>query len=396
MNNYICRNKEKNSMKKAKKKTNNSVIIHSEMQIQSYIATTAHYDFDIYQQRVLCNLCDLAQERLKGASLSGQVDPNLFSVSVTMPIRSILYDEDDKNYEKAKKSLKGLAQKGFEFENEETWKYISIIIAPTIEKRKGNVTFEVHKDLWRAISNFSKGYRLYEYRLSMSFKSVNAIRFYQLFSRQSKPITYTIDALRDMFKLKDRYKTVARFVEQVVDMSKEELDEKSPYTFKYKKIYTRHKEGAGRPTLTALEFTPIYQEDKDTHKNERPTLATCGLDCRLIEMLQDNFFFDEAGILNNLDTLMMMQEYRLNNGIQFFLMDMVLRGLHEICHGGVISRPAYLIACLNKENGIKILHALAVKTLWGEGTFTEMMQAWKAQGINTKSLITQIKALAKS
>ena len=92
-------------MKKAKKKTNNSVIIHSEMQIQSYIATTAHYDFDIYQQRVLCNLCDLAQERLKGASLSGQVDPNLFSVSVTMPIRSILYDEDDKNYEQAKKSL---------------------------------------------------------------------------------------------------------------------------------------------------------------------------------------------------------------------------------------------------------------------------------------------------
>lgn len=44
--------------------------------VQSYIATTAMYDFNVYEKRVLYNLVKLAQSQLEGVRLS----ENLFRI----------------------------------------------------------------------------------------------------------------------------------------------------------------------------------------------------------------------------------------------------------------------------------------------------------------------------
>ena len=38
--------------------------------VQSYIATTAMYDFNVYEKRVLYNLVKLAQSQIEGVKLS--------------------------------------------------------------------------------------------------------------------------------------------------------------------------------------------------------------------------------------------------------------------------------------------------------------------------------------
>lgn len=113
--------------------------------IQSYIMTTAKYDFNVYEKRIIYRLVEMAQGELQGIKFADncqKIEHDLFScVNITMPIACLLNGEDDKNYARVKEALQSLQRKIFEYEDDEIWQSISIIALPYIRKRSSVLSF---------------------------------------------------------------------------------------------------------------------------------------------------------------------------------------------------------------------------------------------------------------
>ncbi|MDM1497105.1 replication initiation protein [Myroides odoratimimus] len=234
-------------------------VINNKELFQSYILTTAKYDFSVHEKRILYRIIELNQHLIEGKKLNRKykVDSNLLGDSIyTLPISLFLKEGDSSNHLEVKKALNRLQKKEIVYEDDTIWASLTIIANPKIQKFGETVTFTVDKLINDALLDFSKGYRKYELKTAMEFESVYSMRFYELFSSQAKPINYSIDTLKEMFGIVGKYKLTADFIRRVVEPAKKELDEKSPYTFIYKELKTGRK-------ITSLQFIPIYQASKE-------------------------------------------------------------------------------------------------------------------------------------
>lgn len=267
--------------------------------IQSYIMTTAKYDFSVYEKRILYRIVEMFQWTLEGKKLSGKfsLHKNLFDERVvTMPISAFLTDEKDQNYARVKQALRDLRNKTFEFEDNKKWKLVGIIEKPSFDK-SGFVEFEIQTEVFHAMVDFSKGYRKYELEVAMSFDSTYAMRFYELFSGQKRPISYRIEHLKLMFGIENKYKLNSDFIRYVIMPAKKELDCKSPFSFEFEPIKNGRK-------IESIKFYPIeIPENRDreleTRALVRKTALSWDLDKMTIDYLIQNFGFDKKEINNN-------------------------------------------------------------------------------------------------
>ena len=273
--------------------------------VQSYVFTTAVYDFNVYEKRVIYNLVKLAQSQIEGVKLSD----NLYRIDhayrdylmVELPISDFLIDEDDKNHARVKSALKSLHQKTFTYQDDGTWECFSIIANPKIRLRSSKVSFIVDSRVWDVLLDFSRGFSRYDLEVAFNLETSYSMRFYELLAGQKEPIAYTIDFLRKEFLLEGKYKLNKDFIRRVVESAKRELDEKSPVTFTYRPL----KEGR---KITRLMFYPIRQEAKQPHDafikeairkyGSAPILSS---DERRMLM---EIGFSERGIRNNLQLLL--------------------------------------------------------------------------------------------
>lgn len=276
----------------------------NELAIQSYIFTTAKYDFNAYEKRIMYRLVELAQDEIKGIMIRDnmhKIEPTLFGREITMPVADILRNEKDQNYTIAKKAFRSLAQKGVEYEDDKFWQYTAIIANPKIDKIKGSVVFTVLDDIWRCLLDFTKGYRKYELVTAMQFKSVYSMRMYELMSGQKRPLEFTFEDLKQRFGVKDKYKLVGHFKTRVLDIAKKELDESSPYSFNYIEI----KEGR---KVVAFKFFPTFHPDKqdpDLYEREKRSKLTARaqISKEALDYLRYSFEFKAAEINKNKKTI---------------------------------------------------------------------------------------------
>lgn len=231
--------------------------------IQSYIMTTAKYDFSVDEKRILLRLVETWQSMIEGAKLKGKINKTLFGhYTLEFPI-SYFVMEGQTNYNRIKDALRSLNEKKFEYEDENEWEIIRIIEMPRIQHRE-NIQFTLNSKIVDCFLNFSKGYRKFELETSLMFSSVYSMRFYELFSGQKSPLVYTIDSLKEMFQLTDKYQRAPDFLKYVVEPAKKELDNKSPFSFEYSVIKQGRK-------FHAIKFYPIAipkNRDKEVEKKD--------------------------------------------------------------------------------------------------------------------------------
>lgn len=286
------------------------IIKGNELAIQSYIFTTAKYDFTVYEKRIMYRLIELAQDELNGVLIRDnmhKIRPTLFGREITMPVRDILNGEEDKNHSKAKEAFKSLATKGIEYEDDKIWSFTNIITSPKITKgTMAMATFFVYDAIWQCLLDFSKGYRKYELVTAMSFKSVYAMRMYEFMSGQKMPIPrkgyISYQDLRKRFNIdENQYKLIGDFKKRVLDKAKKELDEKSPYSFTYKE------EMEGRK-IVGFQFFPIYQPEKESPsvqeiKMRSKVTARLQISSEIYDFLRYSFEFNAAEINKNKKTI---------------------------------------------------------------------------------------------
>lgn len=309
--------------------------------VQSYLFTTAKYDFKIPEKRIFYKIIEMMQEYLQGKELNQKhfIQPLTDGYTkITMPVRSFLVNPDDDNYKDVKKALLDLKKRTFEYEDDKVWMPIDIITKPILHKegQASYVTFEIHEITYNAFLDFSKGYRKYELQTAMNFNSIYAMRFYELFSGQKDPITYSIPYLKERFKIENKYNSKngkKDFLTKVVDVAQKELDEKSPYTFSYK--IERGSEN--------ILFIPIYQKqnaDAELEKKaiQKQTSLGWELTAKEQEILMNRWHFTKEGLKYNI-SLFRSAKVLLN--LEEFIL--------ELSPLNAKNRPAFLIGSLRKQ-----------------------------------------------
>jgi len=279
--------------------------INSQELVQSYVLTTAKYDFSVYEKRVLYRLIEMAQADMKGKKLKPgyQIGETLFKDKIIiMPLNAFLKDEKDQNYSRVKQALTDLRNKTLEYDDGDVWRLIGIIEKPSFTRLQGYVEFEVQPMIWKAILNFAKGFSKYEIETAMSFDSTFSMRFYELFSNNLRPQTITIDDLKKRFKIENKYKNrPADFIRFVIKRAKEELDAKAPFSFEYEALRTGRK-------ITAIRFIPYrIPENQNTElekkKLQMKTSVNFELPLEVSRYLIEKFDFDHKGLRANIELL---------------------------------------------------------------------------------------------
>jgi plasmid replication initiation protein len=206
--------------------------------VQTYIFTMARFNWTIAEKRIILRIIEFNQDMTAGIKELRDYScrASLFQDRVyTMPMRCFLRDDTDQNYAQVRAGFKGLMTKILEFESSDgSWLMTAIVNSPSYDAKNGIVKFTLHSTVYEAFLNFSKGYRDFELLTAMSFECVHSMRFYEIFSRETEPMLYSLELLKKMFGVAKKYKQVNDFVKKVIEPAKRELDAKSPYTFTYK------------------------------------------------------------------------------------------------------------------------------------------------------------------
>lgn len=271
--------------------------------IQSYLMTTAKYDFSVYEKRILYKVIEMTQWALEGKELNQKykVDGNLFGDKIyTIPIKELLLHNEDKNHYRIKEALKSLQKKTYEFETGHGgWSSINLIANPRINEYQTETSFLIDRLMFAVFMDFTKGFKKFELKTAMEFESVYAMRFYELMSGQKQPIEYKIEALKEMFGITDKYKLTSNFFRRVIDVAKLELDAKSPYSFDYVP------QKRGRAYHSILFFPKYLPKNRDVELERKDLKKQVSLSWDLprnvIDYLKNNFNFTTDGIKNNLE-----------------------------------------------------------------------------------------------
>lgn len=282
--------------------------------VESYIFTTARREYGTYGEKLLVRLVELAQREIAGlnfkdgSSLTKVKVGEWGDAEITIPLRDLLPSEDSKNHSKAKQAIRGLMGKFLEYEDDNTYKAAHLLNDVDVDKVSGMAVIRVNRATWNAMLDFSKGFRKYEVSTAMHLRGKYSLRIYRIVSKQTSPITYSIDELKKMWKLEDQYPRVDDFIKNTIAKAKEELDRLSPYSFDY--IENKNPEAPenkgrrGRKHTTSITIIPKYLAGNDTLDGVRK-LVPPGmlLNKEISDLLEHKLGFSKAGIRANISLL---------------------------------------------------------------------------------------------
>lgn len=282
--------------------------------VESYIFTTMRGDNGLYSERLLVRLVEIAQRELHGLEFRdgkdiGKVEiGQLGDAEITLPVRDLLAGDDNKNYAYAKAAVKGLMGRFLEYEDEGRYQATSILNDVDIDKIAGKMVIRVNRNIWRAMLDFSKGFRRYDLEVAIKLKSRYSLRLYKLVSQQKKPISLGIDDLKRMLGIEGKYKRLDDFEKNVLKPAQKELDEVAPYSFSYSfnasKSAEVNKGRRGRPVITSITFIAIKKELNRTVESLRKSISPKFLlGESLYNLLTQKFGFDYTGLVANASLL---------------------------------------------------------------------------------------------
>lgn len=135
----------------------------------------------------------------------------------------------------------------------------------------------------------------------MEFESTYAMRFYELFSGQRRPIIYTIETLKEMFQITDKYERINDFTKYVLERAKKELDKKAPYSFEYLPQKTGRKITDFR--FISYEIAKNKDMNLEKKKLQKQVSPVWQLSQDVLYYLKEFYGFGTKGIQNNIEVL---------------------------------------------------------------------------------------------
>lgn len=288
----------------------------NKMILQSYKLTAIRNDFGIYAQRLIVRIAEQMQYRLEDADFTKAIfNPSDKRLYWEFNVKDLLIDGDNTNYTAVKRELRKVIKASVYFENEKGGWQDSVIFTDIWgDDKDGKIQVKINDTLWWLFLEFSKGFKTYQLANAMQLSSTYALRLYQLISNNAEPITYTIDWLKQMFQVQNKYKLTKDFIKKVIEPAQAEINEKCPTGFDYKIEYKAN--GKGRPAIHAVTFIPrknfstMTNEEKDKTNMGANPLNIVDRDCK--RALREKYGLSEREMLNN-SRLIAMAEMNMEN-----------------------------------------------------------------------------------
>lgn len=246
---------------------NDTVEVQQESSIekvkQSMQLTKVRYDFTPCEKNIFLKVVEVCQQflydrdtgrseiHIEDRGLSGKVPV------VTFYIKDLLKDNSN-NYAWVKEGLDKLNGKKFGLPDE-NWSFRQSVFFQTVmaDKNSGKAGVILSVDFWNAFRK-TDHYKIIECNVARSFKSIYAVRIYELLVGNIRDITYDIVNIRQMFCLEEKYPRFKDFKKWVLDVARTEmmLIDACPFYFDYE-VITGAKNKAEK-----VKFIVVNKEEK--------------------------------------------------------------------------------------------------------------------------------------
>lgn len=255
---------------------------------QSFVFSVANGAASLYELRIIFRVVEYAQPVLKGLYLAQnltQLSHNYDNVKISIPISTIVADTSH-NYEKVRDACRNLMTRVFEIYDASNQSYFAtpIIYNFSCIKGEGILHFYVARRVFDAILDLRRGYCQFELNIANSIKSSNAARMYIIMCSQTNPLSFSIDYLKRMFGVEDKYKQTRDFIKRVIEPAKNELDAMCVSSFAFEPIKTGQK-------VTSIQFTPIHRREHTAEELAAMIPITAMIDTELKIFLINAFGF---------------------------------------------------------------------------------------------------------
>ena len=295
--------------------------------IESYIFSTSRRNLSIYSERLLMRIVEIAQRQVAGVNFRDGVDIGQVAIGplgearLEIPIKSLL-GPGNTNYTQAKTAIVELMRSPYFVERPKMkggepvlgkdglpeFEFIGhqILNDCEVNLKPGVAIVNVNENTWKAVLDFSKGFRKFDLNAAMGLSKSCSSRMFRLISNQNGPITYSIDMLRKMWGMEEMYPDTSDFIRRTIEPARQELDEKAPWSFTYVKNYSltaaENVGRRGKKSITSVTFFPVR---KTVNSSTSSVLAMIGspvsvLGREVYNLLLTKFDFTPQGIKNNL------------------------------------------------------------------------------------------------
>jgi plasmid replication initiation protein len=241
---------------------------------QANALTQARYDFNPIEKRCLYQIIREVR-RLFIDSNTGQRD--LFNnMRVTLTSEQLAECSDKSNIKKVYESLKKLRKRDVEIDNEEIWMNTGYVTMVKHHKRTDKYEVEVSSEIMPYLVALAENFTSYDLTVAITLKSSYSQRFYeyccQYKNRANKTFFFSVEQLKNMLMLEDKYPNSADFKAKVLEVARKEL--KDAYDRGQCDLYFDYqvKDKQGRKILSWFFFIHTKEEENTT---DYKTVAEC-------------------------------------------------------------------------------------------------------------------------
>lgn len=187
--------------------------------IQPNIITSARYEYSVIEKRIIYHIIGRVQQKM-GVG----IDETLFGELVLrIPIKDIATNN---NYNMVRQGAISLQQKVFSIDKGQgSWLNVGFVSSSEYDSKTGVLEFEFSKKIIPYLIELAKGFTSYSLNVALSLRSEYSQRFYEFCSRFKDTGVWNISIqdLKKMLNLEDKYPFYANFKKNVLEVAKKEL-----------------------------------------------------------------------------------------------------------------------------------------------------------------------------
>lgn len=272
-------------MKKGTKKVTFPVITSPNKDLvvaYEFLKWARQTNMSVHEMRIIIRLIERCNEEITGYNWKEYVGDNkpkfehgLFDVTVTMYAQDVFFNSN-LLHKDIIDVLDKLSNRSISHDSSEEWWKVSFCSNPIYKKNTGIIKFAVGNKLWDMFTAFAKGVHEFELNKCLALPTPTAMIFYLMVSKQSKPLIYSLELLKNMlgidpgaYKDADGNDRIDNFEKAVLKPVQEALDNSCPYTFNWEKIRVNPRNP--RSKVTGFKIIPVYQpkfRDEELAKKE--------------------------------------------------------------------------------------------------------------------------------
>lgn len=322
----------------------------------------------IYEERLLAHIILEAQKCLKGVKISDHLSDDIADIHslltpemqsqkyypMQIPLKEIAGTSN--NYEHVAEACANLMSKIVRVDDETHIRLRQLIVGADYAKDgTGNLYFDVPKEVWLAILDFSKGFRKYEIRMAAELTNPYAYLLYKFVAAHKGhegdwPVSY----LREQLQLKDKYPRLADLKQKILIPAINDLDTLSPVSCNLVFYSSKKALGEGRRgarTLDRVKVIPITKMGEGSHDELAYKIPGHNkislLPNAIVKYLKDRLLYDDVSLQRHAEKLIYAYNIMkgINGGFEQFLLDLT----PIIDKKRPDSYPKYIMACINKR-----------------------------------------------